>query len=146
MVGSVPSVLPSWPDGTVTILVTSGHPPHAIPVSAALRAGPRTILIALGSGRQSLARLRDEPAVALVVLAEADIALTAHGAGRVLEEPMPEGVVAVGIDVQSVQDHRREAFTIDSGVRFHWTDQTAERRDNEVHAALSRIAGSLDHG
>lgn len=138
--GSVLTMLPSWPDGTVTILVTSGQSPHAIPVSAAVRAGPRTILIALGSGRQSLARLRAEPAVALVVLAEGNIALSAYGAADVLEAPMPEGVLAVAIDVQSVQDHRREAFTVDAGARFHWTDEIAERRDDEVRAALRRIA------
>ncbi len=137
-------MLPSWPDGTVTILVTSGHSPHAIPVSAAVRAGPRTVLIALGSGRQSLARLRAEPAVALVVLAEGNVALTAHGAGRVLEDPMPEGVVAVAIDVRDVQDHRREAFKIDAGARFHWTDEAAERRDGEVLAGLRRIAEGPD--
>lgn len=138
-------MLPSWPDGTVTILATSGQPPHAIPVSAAVRAGRRTVLIALGAGRESLARLRAEPAVALVLLAEDDVALTAHGAARVLQAAMPDGVVAVEIDVQHVQEHRREAFRIDSGVRFHWTDETAERRDAEVRAALMRIAESRDH-
>jgi len=139
-------MLPSWPDGTVTVLATAGRPPHAIPVSAALRAGRETILIALGAGRESLARLRADPGVALVVLAEDDVALTAQGTARVLEDPMPEGVVAVLIEVHSVQDHRREAFTIDAGVRFRWNDKAAARRDADVREGLGRIAAGRRHG
>ena len=33
-------VLPEWPDGTVTVLSTGAGPPHAIPVSTAVRSGP----------------------------------------------------------------------------------------------------------
>jgi hypothetical protein len=40
-------VLPDWPPATVTILVTTGADPHAIPVSAALRADSTHALIAL---------------------------------------------------------------------------------------------------
>ncbi len=139
-------MLPSWPDGTVTVLATAGSSPHAIPVSAALRGGGETILIALGAGRESLARLRADPSVALVVLAEDDVALTAHGMARVLEDPMPEGVVAVLVEVDGVQDHRRKAFTIDAGVRFRWNDQAAQRRDAEVWEGLGRIAAGRRHG
>lgn len=138
-------MLPTWPDGTVTILATAGGPPHAIPVSAALRVGPETILIALGAGRESLARLRGDPDVALVVLAEGNVALTAHGAARPLEDPMPDGVVAVAIDVDEVQDHRRPAFAIDAGVHFRWTDPAAADRDAEVRAGLGRIAAAWGH-
>ena len=45
--GTVRSVLPEWPPGTVTILATAGEAPHAIPVSAAVRAGPRHALLGL---------------------------------------------------------------------------------------------------
>jgi len=44
-------MLPDWPAGTVTILATAGDLPHAIPVLAALRAGPRRALIALATTR-----------------------------------------------------------------------------------------------
>ena len=37
------------------------------------------VLFALAAGRESLARLRADPRVALVVLAEGDTAVTAHG-------------------------------------------------------------------
>ena len=51
-------------------------PPHAIPVSAAVRAGPRRALIALAAGRGSLARLRADPRVSLTIVCE-DVAVTA---------------------------------------------------------------------
>src|SRR5689334_6799011 len=51
------STLPQWPPGTVLTLVTGGREPHAIPVSAAVRAGPLRLLIGLARGRESLARL-----------------------------------------------------------------------------------------
>ena len=62
--GSVTSgdPLPDWPPGTVAILSTAGGAPHAIPVSTAVRAGPRRVLLALARTRASLARLRDDPA------------------------------------------------------------------------------------
>jgi nitroimidazol reductase NimA-like FMN-containing flavoprotein (pyridoxamine 5'-phosphate oxidase superfamily) len=134
-------VLPDWPPGTVTILATAGEPPHAIPVSAAIRAGPRHVLIGLAGGRGSLARLRADPRVSLAIIAEA-VAVTAHGRARVLDEDdaPAEGVVAVEIEVHEVQDHDRPTFAIEAGVRWRWTDAEAQRRDAEVHAALARLA------
>jgi Pyridoxamine 5'-phosphate oxidase len=133
-------VLPDWPPGTVTIFATGGGAPHAIPVSAAVRAGPRRALIALASTRRSLARLRADPRVALTIIAS-DVAVTAHGRARVLEGELVAGVVAVEIEVEDVQDHDRPTFAIEAGVRWRWTDADAERRDAEVHAALARLAG-----
>ena len=132
-------MLPEWPAGTVTILATAGEAPHAIPVSAAVRAGPRHALIALAANRRSLERLRADPRVALTFVAHA-VAVTAHGRARVLDEPLVEGVVAVEIEVDDVQDHDRPTFAIESGVRWRWTDPEAERRDAQVHAALARLA------
>jgi hypothetical protein len=132
-------VLPEWPPGTVTILATAGEAPHAIPVSTAVRAGPRRALLGLASSRTSLARLRADPRVALAILSE-DLAVTAHGRARVLDEALVEGVVAVEIEVDDVQDHDRPTLTVDAGVRWRWTDADAARRDAEVHAALARLA------
>ena len=134
-------MLPDWPPGTVTILATAGDAPHAIPVSAAVRAGPRRALIALGGGRRSLARLRADPRVALTIFAP-DVAVTARGRARVVAEALFESVVAVEIEVDDVQDHDRPTFAIESGVRWRWTDAEAERRDAEVQAALARLAVS----
>lgn len=132
-------MLPHWPPGTVTILATAGETPHAIPVSAAIRAGPRLALLGLAAGRGSVARLRADPRVSLAIITE-DVAVTAHGRARVLDDALAEGVVAVEIEVHEVRDHDRPTFAIEAGVRWRWTDPEAQRRDAEVHAALARVA------
>ena len=133
-------MLPEWPAGTVTILATAGDAPHAIPLSAAVRAGPRRALIALASSRGSLARLRADPRVSLTIVCE-DTAMTAYGLARVLDDDLVDGVVAVAIEVERVQDHNRPTFAIESAVGWRWTDPDAERRDADVRAALARLAG-----
>ncbi len=138
-VAKVHAVLPEWPPGTVTILATAGEAPHAIPVSAAVRAGPRHALLALAGSRRSLARLRADPRVSLMIVAE-NLVVTAHGRARVVDEELAAGVVAVEIEVEAVQDHDRPTFAIESGVRWRWRDADAERRDAEVRAALARLA------
>ena len=123
------------------MLSTGGGRPHAIPVSTAVRAGSRTIVLALARRRESLARLREEPRCALTVMAGGDIAFTAHGRATIVEEPMAvsDRVAAVRIDVDAIQEHGQDTFDIDDGVRWHWTDAEAERHDAEIRAALSRI-------
>ena len=132
-------MLPEWPAGTVTILATVGDAPHAIPVSAAVRAGPRRALLGLASTRGSLARLRANPRVSMTIVCEAT-AVTAYGRARVLDDHLLEGVVAVEIEVERVQDHNRPTFAIESAVRWRWTDPDAEQRDADVRAALARLA------
>lgn len=133
-------MLPQWPDGTVAILTTSGEWPHAIPVSTALRAGPDRILLALAAGRGSLARLLEQPRVALAILSAGDVAVTAYGTARVLDRNLADGVVAVEIAVDQVRSHRRPTFVIEGGVSWRWTDASAQERDGEVRAALGRLA------
>lgn len=132
-------MLPDWPPGTVTILATAGDAPHAIPVSAAIRAGPRRALLGLAVSRRSLARLREDPRVALAIIAP-DLAVTAHGRAWVLDAEVADGVVAVEVEVDNVQDHDRPTFAIESGVLWRWIDQEAEQRDAGVLAALARLA------
>jgi len=52
--------LPEWPPRTIAVLVTTDDhdAPHAIPVSAPVRAGDHAILLSLARTRGSLARLR----------------------------------------------------------------------------------------
>ena len=76
---------PTWPDGTVTVLSTGGGAPHAIPVSTAVRSGPRHVHFALALRRESLARLREDPRCALTVLAKG-VAVTALGTATMVEE------------------------------------------------------------
>jgi hypothetical protein len=136
------AALPDWPPGTVAVLSTGAGAPHAIPVSTAVRAGPRTVVLALALRRESLARLRGDPRCALTVMAAGDVAFTALGRAAIVEEPMAgvDGVAAIRLDVDAIQDHRQDTFVIDDGVRWHWTDADAERRDADLRAALSRSA------
>jgi hypothetical protein len=139
--------LPSWPARTVAVLTTLGDGPHAIPVSAPLRADDAAILLSLRSDRGSLARLRAQPRVALTVLGGGDVAFTARGRARVVEQPMAVApdYAAVAIDVDAVDDHRQAAFTITAGVDREWVDageQRALRERVEALAELSRPAGA----
>ena len=70
----------------------------------------------------------------------ADLAITAYGRARVIDEELVAGVVAVEIEVEQVQDHDRPTFAVESGVGWRWTDPEAERRDAEVRAALAALA------
>ena len=134
-----PPALPDWPGGTVLVLVTAGERPHAIPVSAAVRAGPRRVLLGLARGRGSLARLRDDPRAAVAIAAAGDVAVTAYGTARVLDQDLVEGVAAVELTVDEIQDHNRPTFVIEAGVGWRWTDPEAEARDAEVRRALARL-------
>jgi flavin reductase (DIM6/NTAB) family NADH-FMN oxidoreductase RutF len=133
------AALPEWPAGTVAVLTTAGGEPHAIPISSALRAGPRVVLFALALRRESLARLRKDARCALTILAAGDVAVTAAGRAAVVEEL--ERVAVVRLDVERVQDHGQDTFVVDHGVQWHWVDAAAERADAEVRAALARHAG-----
>lgn len=133
-------MLPYWPAGTIAILATTDGSPHAIPVSAIVRAGDDRLVLALAAGRGSLARLRDRPRVAVTILAP-DVAVTAEGSARVLG-PLTEGTVAVQVTVHTLRDHDRPTFAIESGVRWRWTDDAAAARDAEVRAALEHLAAA----
>ena len=139
----MPPVLPHWAPGTVAILSTGAGAPHAIPVSTGVRVSDRVALIALARRRESLQRLRDDARCALTLLAEGDVAVTAHCVATVVQDPMTisDRVAAVRLDVQRMQDHGQPRFEILAGVRWRWTDEDAERRDAEIRAALAELAG-----
>ena len=130
--------LPQWPPGTVCILATGGDGPHAIPVSTAVRLPGKRIVLALGARRGSLQRLREDPQVALTVLAAGDVAFTAHGTAQVIVDPLPglEGVVGVEISVDRVSSHKRPTFAIADGVAWSWANDEARERDAAVRSAL----------
>jgi hypothetical protein len=131
--------LPEWPDGTVAILSTGAGAPHAIPVSTCVRAGPRTVLLALAARRGSLARLRADPRCALSLLVAGDVAVTAHARATILHE-LTDGVVAVRLDVERLQDHGQPTFEIEGGVRWRWVDDAARERDAALRAALRELS------
>jgi flavin reductase (DIM6/NTAB) family NADH-FMN oxidoreductase RutF len=134
--------LPHWEPGTVCVLSTAGRAPHAIPVSTALRAGPRRVLLALAARRETLARLRRNPRCALTVMAAGDVACTAHARAQVVRESLPgaEAVAAVALDVETIQDHMQPRFAIEAGVAWDWTDEDARAGDAAVRAALAELA------
>jgi uncharacterized pyridoxamine 5'-phosphate oxidase family protein len=137
------TTLPTWPTRTVGMLATTGPDgPHVIPVSAPLRAADRRILLSLHRTRGSLERLRRRPEVALLVLADDDIAFTARGRASVVEEPMEVApdYVAVAIEVDAVDDHRQPAFVVDSGVGRRWVDEAEQKALGARVAALSARA------
>ncbi len=137
-----PAVLPDWTPGTVAVLSTGAGEPHAIPVSTGVRAGDRTVLLALARRRESLARLRRDPRCALTILASGDVAVTAQGRARVVADPLAisDRIAVVALDVRRIQDHGQPRFVVDDGVRWRWTDPEAEARDAEVRAALRELA------
>ena len=133
--------LPEWEPGTVCVLSTGGGAPHAIPVSTALRAGPRRVLLGLAARRETLARLRREPRCALTIVA-ADVACTAHARAEIVRSRCrgAEGVAAVALEVDVIQDHMQPRFAIAAGVAWHWTDEDAREGDAAVRAALDELA------
>jgi hypothetical protein len=136
------TTLPEWPRQTIAVLTTVDPAPHAIPVSAPVRAGDDTVLLSLRRTRDSLARLRTRPQVALLVLAEDDVAFTARGTAQVIDEPMtgaPDYAV-VEITVTDVDDHRQAAFTVTGGVDRSWIDESERRALGDRVATLRRVA------
>jgi hypothetical protein len=138
------TTLPEWPRRTIAVLVTVDPDPHAIPVSAPVRAGDDTILLSLHRTRDSLARLRERPEVALLVLAEGDVAFTARGTAQIVDEPMAGApdYAAVQLTITDVDDHRQAAFTVAGGVDRNWVDDSERRALGERVATLQALAGA----
>ena len=138
--GSDAVALPAWERGTPAVLVVAG--PHAIPVSTAVRAGDRRVLLALGRRRDTLARLRSDSEACLCVLG-AGVAFTAYGRARVVHEELPEApVAALELTVERLQDHLADGRTEMLGAaRWRWRDPEAARADSRVAEGLDRLAG-----
>ena len=115
--------------------------PRAIPVSTAVRVDGRTARFALAHSRQTLARLRDEPRVALCLLGEG-LAFTAYGEAVVLAEALEAapGVAAVELRVQRVQDHLADGRTeMLDGARWRWLDRKSAEAEPRIRAELARL-------
>jgi hypothetical protein len=133
--------LPLWEEGTPAILST--HGPHAIPVSTAIRAGDRRIVLALSGRRDSLARLREDPGVAFCLLGHG-LAFTVYGEARVVREELESAphVVAIEIAVESVQDHRDPRTEMLDGARWRHTSAEAQEASERIAAELAELAES----
>jgi hypothetical protein len=136
--------LPEWPSRTIALLATLGQGPFAIPISTPLRARDRSILFALHRTRGSLVRLRESSQVALAVLTEGDIAFTARGRARIVEEPMTGApdYAAVELKVEHIDDHRQKEFRVDFGVGRRWIDESDKRALGARFEALRKLAAN----
>jgi hypothetical protein len=136
--------LPEWPEKTIAVLSTQNEEVHAIPITAPLRIGDRQILLRLKRCRESLARLREHPKVALTIFAKGNLAFTARGPARIVQEPMPGAPMfaAVAIDVENIDDHRQRDLVVDSGVSLDWTNERTEQFLQEHLNALREVAAS----
>jgi hypothetical protein len=115
--------------------------PHAIPVSTYVRVSDDRILVALGSRRETLARLRRDPRVAFCVLG-AEVAFTAHCNAAIARESLEaaETNVAVELTVERVQDHLADGRTeLLEGARWRWRDQRAAAVAPAILAELREI-------
>ena len=131
--------LPHWERGTPAVLCVAG--PHPIPVSSFLRAGDDRVLLALGRSRETLRRLRDDPAVALLGLG-AGVAVTAHCRARVVAEELESAdtVVAVELTVERVQDHSADGRTeMVDGARWRWCSPEFGDTEDAILEELGRL-------
>ena len=132
-------MLPTWPSGTPALLCLNG--PHAIPVSSYVRSGDDRILLALGSRRETLARLRTDPATAFCVLAKG-VAFTAHCRAAVIRESMAAAPTntAVELRVERIRDHLADGRTeILGGAPWRWTDDEAATLQPQILAELEEL-------
>ena len=134
-------VLPSWPPGTAAVLCVDG--PHAIPVSTAIRAGDRRVLLALGGRRETLRRMREDPSAALCVLTDG-LAFTAKGDARVIQEGVEAApsLVVVELAVTELVDHLADGRTeMQAPAAWRWVDEKAAESEPRIRAELEAIAG-----
>ena len=132
-------MLPTWSPGTPAVLCVAG--PHAIPVSSYVRAADDRIVVALGARRETLARLRADPATAFCVLGEG-VAFTAHCEATVVRERLESaaGNAAVALTVRRVQDHLADGRTeIIDGAPWRWLDQEAASLQPRILAELESL-------
>lgn len=135
--------LPELPADQVGILVTvDAGAPHAIPVSALVRGGPRRLVFALAPGRASLDRLRRSPRAAMVLIGPG-FALTARGTSRVVAERLAgaEFVTALELTIAAIDDALTPRTEIVAGIAWRRPDPDDAARDEQVRGALVGLAG-----
>jgi hypothetical protein len=136
--------LPDWSPRAAGFLIASG--PHAIPISTAIRAGDRRLLFGLAGGRETLARLREDPRAAFALLAEG-AAFTAYGRVSTVRERLEAAptVAALELLVEHVQDHLADGRTeILAEASWRWLEEDAREADRAVLAEIEALARAGD--
>jgi hypothetical protein len=131
--------LPELERGTPAVLCVAG--PHPIPITAYLRAGDDRVLMALGRKRETVRRLREDPAVALLLMGSG-LAFTAHGHARVIAEELDvtDTVVVVELVVDRVQNHLADGRTeMLDGARWRWCAEEHGEAEDAILAELARL-------
>jgi hypothetical protein len=93
---------------------------------------------------ESLTRLRNRPDVALLFLAEDNVAFTVRGTALVIQEPMNNApdYAAVAVTAAEIDDHRQPGFVVEAGVHRRWIDVSEQRALGERVDALRQLAGN----
>jgi oxalate decarboxylase len=134
-------LLPEWPETTIGVLSTEDGDIHAMPITAPLRAGDRRILFSLNRSRAALAQLREHPRVALTILAAGDLAFTARGRARIIQEVLDASELAgVALDVDEIDDHRQKGMSVESGAGLDWSKPSTQQFLQWHHDALRAVA------
>lgn len=132
--------LPEWRLRSPGLLIVAG--PHAIPISTAVRAGDRRLVLGLSRRRETLARLREDPRAAFALLA-AGVAFTAYGQAAVLCEKLEDSpnLAAVELRVERLQDHLADGRTeMLDPARWRWLSDEARQVDRKVVAEIEALA------
>lgn len=132
--------LPDWERRAPGLLIVTG--PHAVPISTAVRAGDRRLVLGLARRRETLARLREDPRAAFALLAER-IALTTYGDARVIREELDGAPNMAGVElrVERIQNHLADGRTeMLSAAGWRWRQEEAREADLTVVAAIEALA------
>ncbi len=132
--------LPDWERRAPGLLIVTG--PHAVPISTAVRAGDRRLVLGLARRRETLARLRVGSRAAFALLAEG-IALTAYGHARVIREELDGAPNMAGVElrVERIQNHLADGRTeMLSAAGWRWRQEEAREADLTVVAAIEALA------
>jgi hypothetical protein len=135
--------LPHWPSETIAVLCTVDETPYAIPVTAPLRVSDSKILLSLDGCRGSLARLQENPQVALLILSAGDLAFTVRGRAFVVETTIAQApeFAAVAIEAEAIDDHRLPGRPITRGAAIDWDSASTQHALKAHLDALTKIAG-----
>lgn len=138
------ATLPEWERGAPGLLIVAG--PHAMPVSTAVRAGDRRLVLALARRRETLARLREDPRAAFALLAEG-VAFTAYGDAAVVREELEGAANMAGVELRAgrIQNHLADGRTeMLSAAGWRWRQDEAREADRRVLAAIAALARAAD--